>query len=129
MRHLTKVKLINWHFFTDETIIVDGSTLITGDNGSGKSTLVDAIQVAIVANLKKVRFNSSAMEDRTTRDLKSYLRGKTGTEGRTTFLRNHDFSSYIVLEITHTLSGKPYLIGLSSITTTSPARKSISSLR
>ncbi|MGI6317617.1 MAG: ATP-binding protein [Dethiobacteria bacterium] len=112
MRHLTKVKLINWHFFTDETIVIDGSTLITGDNGSGKSTLVDAIQVAIVANLKKVRFNSSAMEDRTTRDLKSYLRGKTGTEGRTTFLRNDDFSSYIVLEITHTLSGKTYLIGV-----------------
>lgn len=111
MRLLTKVKLINWHFFTNETIIIDGSTLITGNNGSGKSTLVDAIQVAIVANLKKVRFNSSAMEDRTTRDLKSYLRGKTGTEGRTTFLRNEDFSSYIVLEITHTLTGKPYLIG------------------
>ena len=73
---------------------------------------MDAIQVAIVANLKKVRFNSSAMEDRTTRDLKSYLRGKTGTEGRTTFLRNDDFSSYIVLEITHTLSGKTYLIGV-----------------
>ena len=53
MRHLTKVKLINWHFFTDETIVIDGSTLITGDNGSGKSTLVDAIQVAIVANLKR----------------------------------------------------------------------------
>ena len=112
MRHLTKVKLINWHFFTNETIVIDGSTLITGDNGSGKSTLVDALQVAIVANLKRIRFNSSAMEDRTTRDLKSYLRGKTGTEGRTTFLRNHDFSSYIVLEITHTLSGKPYLIGV-----------------
>ena len=81
MRHLTKVKLINWHFFTDETIVIDGSTLITGDNGSGKSTLVDAIQVAIVANLKKVRFNSSAMEDRTTRDLKSYLRARRARKG------------------------------------------------
>ncbi|HAP31758.1 MAG TPA: hypothetical protein DCQ14_01690 [Firmicutes bacterium] len=52
------------------------------------------------------------MEDRTTRDLKSYLRGKTGTEGRTNFLRNEDFSSYIALEITHTGSRKPYLIGV-----------------
>ena len=112
MRNLTKIKLINWHFFGNETIILDGSTLITGDNGSGKSTLVDALQLAIVANIKKVRFNSSAMEDRTTRDLKSYLRGKTGTEGRTTFLRNDDFSSYIALEITHTGSRKPYLIGV-----------------
>jgi len=112
MRLLTKIKLINWHFFDNETIPIEGSTLITGDNGAGKSTLIDALQFAIVANAKKVRFNSSAMEDRTTRDLKSYLRGKTGTEGSTSFRRNEDFSSYIVLEITHTQTGKQYLIGV-----------------
>ncbi|MEW6242968.1 MAG: SbcC/MukB-like Walker B domain-containing protein [Bacillota bacterium] len=112
MRLLTKIKLINWHFFDNETIPIEGSTLITGDNGAGKSTLIDALQLAIVANVKKVRFNSSAMEDRTTRDLKSYLRGKTGTEGGTSFRRNEDFSSYIVLEITHTQTGKQYLIGV-----------------
>jgi len=112
MRHLTKIKLINWHFFANETIPVDGDTLITGDNGAGKSTLIDAIQVVIIANLKKVRFNSSAMEDRTTRDIRSYLRGKTGVEGKSNYLRNEDFSSYIVLEITRTTTGTPYLIGV-----------------
>ncbi len=112
MRILSKIRLINWHFFTNETIPVEGDTLITGDNGAGKSTLIDALQVVIVANLKKVRFNSSAMEDRTTRDVRSYLRGKTGTEGKSDYLRNDDFSSYIVLEITNTTVNKPYLIGV-----------------
>jgi len=112
MRILSKIKLINWHFFINETIPITGDTLITGDNGAGKSTLIDALQVAIVANLKKVRFNSSAMEDRTTRDVRSYLRGKTGTEGKSDYLRNEDFSSYIVLEITNTIINKPYLIGV-----------------
>ena len=112
MRILTKIKLINWHYFTNETIPIEGDTLITGDNGAGKSTLIDALQVVVIANLKKVRFNSSAMEDRTTRDVRSYLRGKTGAEGKSGYLRNEDFSSYIVLEITNTTNNKPYLIGV-----------------
>ncbi|MDW7730111.1 MAG: SbcC/MukB-like Walker B domain-containing protein [Bacillota bacterium] len=112
MRLLTKIKLINWHFFTNETIPITGDTLITGDNGAGKSTLIDALQVVMVANLKKVRFNSSAMEDRTTRDIRTYLRGKTGVEGKANYLRNEDFTSYIVLEITRTTTNKPYLIGV-----------------
>ncbi len=110
MRRLTKMKLINWHYFTNETVIFDGDTLITGDNSVGKSTLVDALQLAIVANVKKVRFNASAMEDRTTRDLKGYLRGKTGTEGQNSLLRSDDFSSYVVLEITR--KDKQYLAGV-----------------
>ena len=68
--------------------------------------------MVVIANLKKVRFNSSAMEDRTTRDVRSYLRGKTGAEGKSGYLRNEDFSSYIVLEITNTTNNKPYLIGV-----------------
>ncbi len=112
MRTLTRMKLINWHYFSNETIDFHGSTLITGDNGAGKSTLIDALQLVIIANLKKIRFNSSAFEERTTRDLKSYLRGKTGTEGGQHYLRSDDFSSYLVLEISNTKLGKSYLIGV-----------------
>jgi uncharacterized protein YPO0396 len=106
------MKLINWHYFQNETINIDGSTLITGDNGAGKSTLIDALQLVIIANLKKIRFNSSAFEERTTRDIKSYLRGKTGTEGAQLYLRNDDFTSFIVLEITHSQTRKCYQIGV-----------------
>lgn len=112
MRALTRMKLINWHFFQNETIDFYGSTLITGDNGAGKSTLIDALQVVIIANLKRIRINSSAFEEKTTRDLKSYLRGKTGTEGGQHYLRNDDFSSHIVLEINHTNTRKSYQIGV-----------------
>ncbi|GAW93203.1 ATP-binding protein [Calderihabitans maritimus] len=112
MRSLTKIKLINWHYFTNETIPLEGSALITGDNGAGKSTLIDALQVVIIANLKKIKFNSSAFDEKTTRDLKSYLRGKTGAEGNTYLRGERDFSSYVVLEITHTPTQKPYLIGV-----------------
>jgi len=113
LRLVSKIKLINWHYFSNETVPLEGSVLITGDNGAGKSTLIDAMQVVIIANLKKIRFNSSAFEERTTRDLKGYLRGKTGTEGRYTYLRgDRDFSSYVVLEITHVPTKKPYLIGV-----------------
>ena len=45
MKTLTRVRLINWHYFTDETIDIKGSALFTGDNASGKSTILDAIQM------------------------------------------------------------------------------------
>jgi uncharacterized protein YPO0396 len=113
MRTLTKIKLINWHYFTNETIPIEGSALITGSNKAGKSTLIDALQVVIIANMKKIKFNSAAFDEKTERTLKGYLRGRTGTEGKMTYRRgeNH-FSSYIVLEITRTSTAKPYLIGV-----------------
>ena len=46
MKKLTKIKLINWHYFQNETINVDGSFLLSGENASGKSTILDAIQLA-----------------------------------------------------------------------------------
>ncbi|SFR00564.1 Uncharacterized protein YPO0396 [Desulfoscipio geothermicus DSM 3669] len=111
---LTGIKLINWHYFTNETIPVDGSALITGNNKAGKSTLIDALQVVIVSNMKKVLFNSAAFDEKTERNLKSYLRGRTGTEGKYTYLRGNeeDFSSYIVLEMTHSTTNESCLIGV-----------------
>ena len=44
VKKLTRVKLINWHRFVNETIDLEKSTLISGENGAGKSTLLDAIQ-------------------------------------------------------------------------------------
>lgn len=48
MKKLTRVKLINWHRFVNETIDLEKSTLISGENGAGKSTLLDAIQFVII---------------------------------------------------------------------------------
>lgn len=49
MKKLTRLKLINWHRFSDVTIDFGDSTLISGENGAGKSTLLDAIQFVVTA--------------------------------------------------------------------------------
>ena len=64
MKKLTRVKLINWHRFVNETIDLEKSTLISGENGAGKSTLLDAIQFVIICSTNY--FNKAAHENRST---------------------------------------------------------------
>ncbi|GFI58807.1 hypothetical protein IMSAG025_02271 [Muribaculaceae bacterium] len=58
MKKLTRVKLINWHRFTNVTMEMDDSVLISGENGAGKSTFLDAIQ--FVVNCSANYFNKAA---------------------------------------------------------------------
>ena len=94
MKKLTKIKLVNWHIFSNETIELRGNTLITGENGSGKSTILDAMQYVLTAGTKK--FNMAANEN-STRTLESYIRGKLGIEGKE-YLRTKDVVCHIALE-------------------------------
>ena len=57
---LTRIQLINWHYFENERISVNGSTLISGENTAGKSTILDAIQLVLTTNTR--RFNAAANE-------------------------------------------------------------------
>lgn len=79
-------------------IDVEDSLYLAGHNGSGKSSVLDAIQIVLVADLGRVRFNSSAQE-RSARNLDSYVRGKIG-EGR--LLRPGNTVAYVALEFTDT---------------------------
>jgi len=114
MKRLTRIKLIHWHYFINDTININGSLLLTGENGSGKSTILDAIQFALVADQRKVRFNVSAHEE-TKRDLRGYIRGKTGSDtegGSPGYLReDQDFSSYVALEFYDTRARAYFLVG------------------
>lgn len=112
MKLLKRIKLINWHYFTNTTINIDGSTLITGDNGSGKSTILDAIQYVLVADLRYIRFNISA-NDNTDRDLLGYVRCKTGSEnqGSLGYMRTGDVTSYAVLEFYDDAKDQYFLLG------------------
>ena len=112
---MTGIKLVNWHYFVNETIRLQGSTLITGDNGSGKSTIFDAIQLVLIGDQRKVRFNVSAHEE-TNRDLKGYLRCRTGRDGQEGsesqgYLRGGDFTSYVALEFRDTARGEQFIMG------------------
>ena len=108
MLSLTRIFLHNWHRFHHHVIDVKDSLYLAGHNGSGKSTVLDAIQVVLVADMVRVRFNSSAQE-RSQRNLDSYVRGKIG-EGR--YLRPGGAIGYIALEFTDGQSGNQRTIGI-----------------
>lgn len=93
---LTKIKLINWHLFSDAEIPVDGNVVLTGENGSGKSTLLDAL-FYVLSGGDDSNFNNAANSG-AARTLESYLRGKLGTEENTFIRSNCDVISHIALE-------------------------------
>lgn len=96
MINLTAARLVNWHYFRDTTVLIGGSTLISGDNGMGKSTIVDAMQYALAADLRKARFNQAAGDRRGGRDLLGYVRCKIGSDS-TEYLRG-DAVSHVMLQ-------------------------------
>ncbi len=94
MKILTRVRLINWHRFENETIDFSGSVLLSGENGAGKSTILDAIQFVMICSTAD--FNKAA-HDKGARTLGSYVRCKTGKEDRS-YNRSGNISAHIALE-------------------------------
>lgn len=110
MKTLTKIKLINWHGFYDETIDIKGSTLITGDNGCGKSTLLDAVYF-LLSGGEDNKFNAAANEN-ANRNLTTYMRGKTGTEGKEFLRPESNIISHIALEFYDNASKQHFVVGV-----------------
>ena len=108
-KRLTKIRLINWHFFTDETITVEGSVLFSGENASGKSTILDAIQLVLTTN--STRFNPAANE-KSRRDLRGYVRCKTGEEGNTYVRSQGAVISYVALEFYEESKENTFVLGV-----------------
>ena len=77
MKKLTRVKLINWHRFTNTIIDFENSTLISGENGAGKSTLLDAIQFVLKDNTV---INTVIFKRRVRYELGPSCRGSIQTE-------------------------------------------------
>ena len=105
---LTKLRLINWHYFADETITLKNTNLFSGENGAGKSTILDAIQLVLTTNSRK--FNQAANAE-SRRTLKSYVRGKTGEEG-SEYLRTGAVISYIALEVYEESRQRYFVLGV-----------------
>ncbi|MBR6226370.1 MAG: AAA family ATPase [Bacilli bacterium] len=110
MKTLMKIKLINWHGFYDDTLEIDGATLITGENGSGKSTLLDAIYFLLTGG-EENKFNSAANE-KANRTLETYMRGKTGIEGKTYLREDKNLISHIAAEFYDDIAKESFVIGV-----------------
>ena len=113
MKLLTRIKIINWHYFWDELIDIKPIVFLTGVNGSGKSTLIDAIQVVLLGDTSGRYFNKAAM-DKSARTLKGYLRGELGdtVDGGFKYLRNTRFTSYIALEFFDDVNQIPFTMAI-----------------
>lgn len=107
MKKLTRMKLINWHRFTNCTIDFGSSTLISGENGAGKSTLLDAIQFVVTCSANA--FNKAAHENGK-RKLTGYIRCKTGRESKP-YERIGQLSAHIALEFYEESKKRYFIIG------------------
>ncbi len=108
MKKLCRIRLINWHYFVNETINVNGSFLVSGENTSGKSTILDAIQLVLTTNTR--RFNTAANE-KSSRDLKGYVRCKTGSED-STYIRKGSVITFVALEFFEEKTTRYFTLGV-----------------
>ncbi len=108
---ISKLKLINWYAFENETLEFKGNLIITGANGSGKSTLMDAIYYVLSGGDTR-NFNNAANNGdnhNSKRTLESYILHKIGYEGNE-FLRSRPIISHICIEFSEE-DGTSFLLG------------------
>lgn len=112
MKKLTRMKIINWHYFWNELITFDQIVFLTGANAAGKSTLIDAMQLLLLGDTSGRYFNKAAM-DKSQRTLKGYLKGELGDaeDGGFHYLRTGRFTSYLAMEFYDDRADKYFTFG------------------
>lgn len=113
MKKLTRLLLINWHFFRNVVIEFDNINFLTGKNSAGKSTIIDALQVVLLGETRSSAFNRAATK-RSERTLKSYLIGSMGEDrdsGLKSLREGKDFSTYIVAEFFDDVKSEHFCLG------------------
>lgn len=103
----TKLLLVNWSRFSNVCISLEGSTLFTGVNGSGKSTILDAMTYMLTGN---TQFNKAALDR--DRNVVSYVRGDTKSEGKSRFIREGEVISYIAMEFWSPMEKQHLVVGV-----------------
>ena len=112
---LSRICLNNWHYITKKTLTFsEGINFFTGHSGSGKSTVIDAMQIVLYANSDGRSFFNKAAADDSDRNLIEYLRGMVniGDNDEFKYLRNQNFSTTIVLELTRTDNREAQCVGV-----------------
>lgn len=115
MKIIQKLRLINWHYFSNTTTDIKNITFLTGPNGTGKSTIIDALQILILGTTRPENFNKAANEKgKSGRNLLSYLKGQTGVDdnGNVINLRTGAFTSYLAIEIKDTVKDCVFTLGV-----------------
>lgn len=114
MKTMTKVQLINWHYFSNELILFKSINFLTGTNTAGKSTIIDALQVVLSGETRSAYFNRAAGK-KSERTFKSYLIGTMGDDivkGVQSLRGDKDFSSYIVAEFYDDVKNTSFCLGM-----------------
>lgn len=112
---LSKICLNNWHYIDRKILMLnEGINFFTGHSGSGKSTVIDALQIVLYANTDGRGFFNKAAADDSDRTLIEYLRGMVNISenNESQYLRNHNFSSTIVLELEQTNTHEKQCVGV-----------------
>lgn len=112
---LSKICLNNWHYIDRKILTLnEGINFFTGHSGSGKSTVIDALQIVLYANTDGRRFFNKAAADDSDRTLIEYLRGMVNISenNESQYLRDHNFSSTIVLELEQTNTHEKQCVGV-----------------
>ncbi len=113
MKLMSKLLLINWHYFSKELIEFDRLNFLTGKNGCGKSTIIDALQVILLGDTSGSFFNKAA-GGRGGRSLKGYLFGELSDDedgGFHSLRENERFTSYIAVQFIDTEKDKSFTAG------------------
>ena len=104
MIQLSRVRLINWHNFVDDTLTFERITYLIGVNAVGKTTILDAIRYCLTTNKD---FNALGNR-KSARTLQGSVHGKQ--RGENAYTRRGHTVSYIGVEFLDQKQGKNFVI-------------------
>ena len=104
MIQLSRVRLINWHNFVDDTLTFERITYLIGVNAVGKTTILDAIRYCLTTNKD---FNALGNR-KSARTLQGSVHGKQ--RGENAYTRRGHTVSYIGVEFFDQKQGEKFVI-------------------